>query len=45
MCLGLQAIAEVFGGTLSNLPEVFHGVATKAHVIVKDAPLFKNLGT
>ena len=44
VCLGLQAIAEVFGGTLSNLPEVFHGVATKAHVIVKDAPLFKNLG-
>ena len=44
VCLGLQAIAEVFGGTLSNLPEVFHGVATKARVIVKDAPLFKNLG-
>ena len=43
MCLGLQAIAEVFGGTLSNLPEVFHGVATKANIIVKDAPLFKNL--
>ena len=44
VCLGLQAIAEVFGGTLSNLPEVFHGVATKARVVVKDAPLFKNLG-
>jgi len=43
VCLGLQAIAEVFGGTLNILPDVFHGVATKANIIVKDAPLFKNL--
>ena len=28
VCLGHQAIAEVYGGTLSNLAEVFHGVAT-----------------
>lgn len=28
VCLGLQAIAEVFGGSLINLPEVFHGIAT-----------------
>lgn len=27
VCLGLQAIAEVFGGKLHNLSEVFHGVA------------------
>lgn len=30
VCLGLQALAEVFGGTLVNLEKVYHGVATKA---------------
>ena len=28
VCLGHQAIAEAFGGTLTNLSIVFHGVAT-----------------
>src|ERR1700740_3819638 len=28
VCLGQQAIAEVFGGQLKNLSEVYHGVAT-----------------
>lgn len=28
VCLGHQAIAEVFGAKLENLSEVFHGVAT-----------------
>ncbi len=28
VCLGQQAIAEVFGGTLINLDRVFHGIAT-----------------
>ena len=28
VCLGQQAIAEVFGGTLINLSTVYHGVAT-----------------
>ncbi len=28
VCLGLQAIAEVFGGSLLNTDKVYHGVAT-----------------
>ncbi|QIE59129.1 aminodeoxychorismate/anthranilate synthase component II [Rasiella rasia] len=45
VCLGQQAIAEVFGGTIINLSNVFHGVATKANLTVKDEPLFKNIET
>jgi anthranilate synthase component II len=29
VCLGLQAIGEVFGGQLTNLEKVYHGVATE----------------
>ncbi|MGB2232211.1 MAG: anthranilate synthase component II [Flavobacteriaceae bacterium] len=43
VCLGMQAIAEVFGGTLRNLDTVYHGVATKVKISKSD-PLFKNLG-
>ena len=32
VCLGHQAIGEVFGGSLTNLSTVFHGVATKIKV-------------
>ena len=37
VCLGHQAIGEVFGGQLTNLSEVWHGVATPCRIIVRDA--------
>jgi anthranilate synthase component 2 len=43
VCLGMQAIGEVFGGTLINLSTVFHGVPTPIVVLDKDDLLFKNL--
>lgn len=42
VCLGLQAIGEVFGGTLVNLNEVFHGVASTVTTIEEDI-LFNDL--
>ena len=36
VCLGQQAIAEAFGGSLSNLNDVFHGVATPIEIIKED---------
>lgn len=42
VCLGQQAIGEVFGGTLINLDEVHHGVATQIR-ITKDDPIFEGL--
>ena len=43
VCLGLQAIAEVFGGQLVNLNEVFHGVATEMEVVHPSAIIFKDI--
>ncbi len=42
VCLGHQAIGEVFGGKLVNLEKVFHGVATQIKV-VEDDIIFKGL--
>jgi anthranilate synthase component II len=42
VCLGQQAIAEALGGSLMQLPEVFHGVATPIELIADDV-LFKNM--
>jgi anthranilate synthase component 2 len=42
VCLGHQAIAEVFGATLFNLEKVQHGVATVTTVIDSSEKIFKN---
>ena len=42
VCLGHQAIGEVFGAKLENLSDVFHGVATSCH-IVADEPIFSGM--
>ena len=42
VCLGEQAIAEAFGGTLINLTEVHHGVSSMIDVLEKDV-LFNGL--
>ena len=36
VCLGQQAIGEVFGAKLNNLNTVFHGVATPLYITEKD---------
>lgn len=36
VCLGQQAIGEVFGASLTNLDTVFHGVATPVEVAEED---------
>lgn len=43
VCLGQQAIGEVFGGSLINLDDVYHGVATKVNITVDDESLFNGL--
>jgi anthranilate synthase component 2 len=43
VCLGQQAIAEVFGGQLINLNDVYHGVSTKVTITVDDESLFNGL--
>jgi anthranilate synthase component 2 len=43
VCLGQQAIAEVFGGTLYNLSRPMHGIATPIKVTNIKEVLFKGL--
>jgi anthranilate synthase component 2 len=42
VCLGQQAIAEAFGGSLTNLSKVYHGIATPVELI-GDSILFEGL--
>ncbi len=44
VCLGQQAIAEHFGGSLVNLDKVYHGVSDKI-TITKEDSLFKGIPT
>ena len=43
VCLGQQAIGEVFGGSLTNLEKVHHGVASQIQILVDNETLFKGL--
>ena len=43
VCLGQQAIGEAFGGTLYNLPKVYHGIATPIQIVDKNEAIFKNV--
>ena len=43
VCLGEQAIGQVFGATLINLQEVYHGISSVIDVVA-DEPLFKGMG-
>jgi anthranilate synthase component 2 len=43
VCLGQQAIAEVFGGTLYNLKQPMHGIATPIKVTDAEEILFAGL--
>jgi anthranilate synthase component II len=43
VCLGQQAIGEVFGGKLINLSRVFHGVATPVELLQPKHYLFEGL--
>ena len=42
VCLGHQAIAEVYGGGLLNLPNVYHGIASMGTQLGND-PIFTGL--
>ncbi|MGF2413719.1 MAG: anthranilate synthase component II [Ferruginibacter sp.] len=43
VCLGHQAIGEAFGGTLTNLSKVYHGVATPIKINSTSSPILKGL--
>jgi anthranilate synthase component 2 len=43
VCLGMQAIGEVYGAELINLERVFHGLSLPVNIIVGDELTFKNI--
>src|SRR6218665_1779559 len=44
VCLGHQAIGEAFGGKLTNLDKVYHGIATPIKIINQQAQILHGLG-
>lgn len=44
VCLGHQCIGEIFGGTLTNLEKVYHGIATPIQIVKSDL-LFEGVPT
>ena len=43
VCLGCQAIAEVYGGSLLNLTSVFHGIATYMEITDQNERIFNGI--
>jgi anthranilate synthase component 2 len=43
ICLGHQAIAEVFGAEIYNMPEVYHGHKTQLILQSTTSPIFKGV--
>lgn len=43
VCLGVQAIAEVFGGTIINLEQVYHGVSSSIIQTKEEEFIFDNV--
>jgi anthranilate synthase component 2 len=43
VCLGHQAIGQVFGGKLKNLAQVYHGIQSSIDIVAPD-PIFEGLG-
>lgn len=43
VCLGHQAIAEVYGAKLFNMPQVLHGVSSQVKVTATKDRLFKDI--
>ena len=43
ICLGQQAIAEVYGGRIENLNKVYHGVSTMIKRVNEDPVLYQDI--
>jgi len=43
VCLGLQAIGQVYGCQLKNLAKVFHGLQTEMHLTDEKSPIFHDI--
>jgi len=43
VCMGMQVIAEAFGGKLLNLEHPLHGVAVETYLTKSQDPMFKGL--